>query len=265
LFVNDAFGAVHRAHGSTVGVTEFLSPCVMGKLVEKELGVLEEVLHHPTRPLVVVLGGSKVKDKIGVCEHMLGLADKIIIGGGMAYTFLKAQGHEVGKSLLDNDSLDAVRDVMKRAKDQGVELLLPVDVQVCEADFKDILKTPSLADNAKTVPVNKIPADQEGLDIGPATQKLFVAALKSAGMVFWNGPMGVFEVAAFAEGTRAVAQALTTVPGLSVVGGGDSAAAVRTLGFDEAAFGHISTGGGASLEFLEGKELPGIAVLERDV
>jgi phosphoglycerate kinase len=205
-----------------------------------------------------VLGGSKVSDKLGVIDNLLGKADRLLIGGGMVFTFLAAQGHEVGQSLLEDDQLDVVRSYLKRAEESGVEIVLPTDI-VVDTAFPSADREPQ----PRVVPADEIPADSLGLDIGPESAKAFAAAIVDAQTVFWNGPMGVFETAAFAAGTRAVAQALTEVHGLSVVGGGDSAAAVRQLGFDEAAFGHISTGGGASLEFLEGKELPGIAVLER--
>ncbi len=229
-------------------------PHAMGGLVAAEVEVLRRLTIDPARPYAVVLGGSKVSDKLGVIDNLLGKADKLLIGGGMVFTFLKADGHEVGKSLLEEDQLDTVRAYQARAKELGVEIVLPTDIVVADS-FGDEA-------SARVVPADAIPADGLGLDIGPASGAAFAAALADARTVFWNGPMGVFEQAAFAEGTRAVAQALTTIDGLSVVGGGDSAAAVRTLGFDEAAFGHISTGGGASLEYLEGKELPGITVLE---
>ena len=212
----------------------------------------------PERPYVVVLGGSKVSDKLGVIDHLLGKADRLLIGGGMVFTFLAAQGHEVGKSLLESDQLDTVRGYLARAEETGVEIVLPTDI-VVDTAFPSADREPQ----PRVVPAGEIPADSLGLDIGPDSARAFAGAITDARTVFWNGPMGVFETAAFAEGTRAVAQALTEVDGLSVVGGGDSAAAVRQLGFDEDAFGHISTGGGASLEFLEGRELPGIAVLER--
>jgi phosphoglycerate kinase len=220
--------------------------------------VLRRLTVDPERPYVVVLGGSKVSDKLGVIDNLLGKADRLLIGGGMVFTFLAAQGHEVGQSLLEDDQLDVVRSYLKRAEESGVEIVLPTDI-VVDTAFPSADREPQ----PRVVPADEIPADSLGLDIGPESAKAFAAAIVDAQTVFWNGPMGVFETAAFAAGTRAVAQALTEVHGLSVVGGGDSAAAVRQLGFDEAAFGHISTGGGASLEFLEGKELPGIAVLER--
>jgi phosphoglycerate kinase len=204
-----------------------------------------------------VLGGSKVSDKLGVIDNLLGKADRLLIGGGMVFTFLKAQGHEVGKSLLEDDQLDVCRTYLRQAEESGVQILLPTDI-VVDTEFPAGDREPQPA----VVPASEIPADSLGLDIGPESSAAFAAALADARTVFWNGPMGVFETDAFADGTRAVAHALTGVDGLSVVGGGDSAAAVRTLGFDETAFGHISTGGGASLEYLEGKELPGITVLE---
>ena len=256
-FVSDGFGVVHRKQASVYDVALRL-PSAMGGLVATEVDVLRRLTEHPERPYVVVLGGSKVSDKLGVIDNLLGKADKLLIGGGMVFTFLKAQGHEVGKSLLEEDQLDTCRSYLERAEESGVEILLPTDV-VVDTEFPSGDREPQ----PRVVPADQIPADSLGLDIGPESGKAFAAALSGAQTVFWNGPMGVFETAAFAEGTRAVAQALTEVPGLSVVGGGDSAAAVRQLGFDESAFGHISTGGGASLEFLEGKELPGIAVLER--
>jgi len=212
----------------------------------------------PERPYAVVLGGSKVSDKLGVIDNLLDKADKLLIGGGMVFTFLKALGNEVGKSLLEEDQLDTCRDYLARAKESGVQIVLPTDIVVDTAFPSDDREPEPIV-----VPASEIPADSLGLDIGPESAKAFAAELADARTVFWNGPMGVFETDAFAAGTRAVAEALTKITGLSVVGGGDSAAAVRRLGFDEAAFGHISTGGGASLEYLEGKDLPGIAVLER--
>ena len=255
-FVSDGFGVVHRKQASVYDVAQRL-PHAMGNLVAQEIEVLRRLTEDPARPYVVVLGGSKVSDKLGVIDNLLGKADKLLIGGGMVFTFLKAQGHEVGKSLLEEDQLETCRAYLARAEESGVQILLPTDVVVDTAfPSGDREAQPSV------VPATEIPADSLGLDIGPDSGAAFAGALEGAQTVFWNGPMGVFEVSAFAEGTRAVAQALTKIPGLSVVGGGDSAAAVRQLGFDEAAFGHISTGGGASLEYLEGKELPGIAVLE---
>ena len=257
-FVSDGFGVVHRKQASVDDVALRL-PSAMGGLVAAEVDVLRRLTEHPERPYVVVLGGSKVSDKLGVIDNLIDKADKLLIGGGMVFTFLKAQGHEVGKSLLEADQLDTCTRYLTEAADRGVEIVLPTDV-VVDTAFPSGDREPQ----PRVVPASEIPADALGLDIGPESAAAFAAALADAKTVFWNGPMGVFEVAAFADGTRAVADALTKVDGLSVVGGGDSAAAVRQLGFDEAAFGHISTGGGASLEFLEGKELPGIAVLERD-
>ncbi|WP_107774303.1 phosphoglycerate kinase [Nocardioides sediminis] len=257
-FVSDGFGVVHRKQASVYDVALRL-PSAMGGLVATEIDVLRRLTVDPERPYVVVLGGSKVSDKLGVIDNLLEKADKLLIGGGMVFTFLKAQGHEVGKSLLEEDQLDTCRRYLEEAAERGVEIVLPTDV-VADTAFPSGDREPQ----PRVVAADAIPADSLGLDIGPESGAAFADALAGARTVFWNGPMGVFEVEAYAEGTRAVAQALTEVEGLSVVGGGDSAAAVRKLGFDEAAFGHISTGGGASLEFLEGKELPGIAVLERN-
>jgi phosphoglycerate kinase len=252
VFVSDGFGVVHRKQASVYDVAQRL-PSAMGGLVAAEIDVLRRLTESPERPYAVVLGGSKVSDKLGVIDNLLGKADRLLIGGGMVFTFLKAQGHEVGTSLLEEDQLDTCREYLRRAEESGVEILLPTDVVVAP-EFK--------ADAPATVvPADAMPADQMGLDIGPDSGKAFAAALEDARTVFWNGPMGVFEFDAFAGGTRAVAEALTKIDGLSVVGGGDSAAAVRKLGFDESAFGHISTGGGASLEYLEGRQLPGIDVL----
>ncbi|PWN03813.1 phosphoglycerate kinase [Nocardioides silvaticus] len=254
-FVSDGFGVVHRKQASVYDVAQRL-PHAMGGLVAAEVDVLRRLTVDPERPYVVVLGGSKVSDKLGVIDNLLGKADKLLVGGGMVFTFLAAQGHEVGKSLLEEDQLDTCRDYLRRAHEAGVELLLPTDI-VVDTEFPSGDRTPAPG----VVPASEIPSDSLGLDIGPDAAADYAKALADARTVFWNGPMGVFEVDAFAAGTRAVAEALTKVDGLTVVGGGDSAAAVRTLGFDEAAFGHISTGGGASLEYLEGKELPGITVL----
>ncbi|MFH8618218.1 phosphoglycerate kinase [Streptomyces sp. NPDC017979] len=258
LYVGDGFGAVHRKHASVYDLPARL-PHAAGYLIATEVGVLKKLTEEVRRPYAVVLGGAKVSDKLGVIENLLEKADRILIGGGMAYTFLKAEGHEVGTSLLQEDQVPVVQDYLARAKDKGVEFVLPVDVLVAPG-FPD-LKTKAPA-HPTTVAADAIPADQEGLDIGPETRKLYASKLADAATVFWNGPMGVFEHPDYAEGTRAVAQALVDSPAFSVVGGGDSAAAVRTLGFDEKAFGHISTGGGASLEYLEGKTLPGLAALE---
>ncbi|MEU2225672.1 phosphoglycerate kinase [Streptomyces sp. NPDC018347] len=258
VYVGDGFGAVHRKHASVYDLPARL-PHYAGSLIATEVGVLKKLTEDVKRPYVVALGGAKVSDKLAVIDELLGKADRLLIGGGMAYTFLKAKGYEVGISLLQEDQLGAVTEYMERAEKQGVELLLPVDVVVAR-DFPD-LKTKAPTQNT-VVDADKIPADQEGLDIGPKTRELYASKLADAATVFWNGPMGVFEHPDYAEGTKAVAQALVDSDGFSVVGGGDSAAAVRTLGFDENAFGHISTGGGASLEYLEGKTLPGLAALE---
>ncbi|HEY9326648.1 MAG TPA: phosphoglycerate kinase [Streptomyces sp.] len=258
LYVGDGFGAVHRKHASVFDLPARL-PHAAGDLIATEVGVLKKLTDDVQRPYAVVLGGAKVSDKLGVIDHLLERADRILIGGGMAYTFLKAQGHEVGSSLLQEDQIPVVREYLERAAEKGVEFVLPVDVVVAPA-FPD-LKTKAPAHPA-TVAADAMPAGQMGLDNGPETNKLYASKLADAATVFWNGPMGVFEHPDFAEGTRAVAQALVDSSGFSVVGGGDSAAAVRILGFDENAFGHISTGGGASLEYLEGKTLPGLAALE---
>jgi phosphoglycerate kinase len=252
-FVSDGFGVVHRKQASVYDIAQRL-PHAAGGLVLKEIDVLRRLTDNPERPYVVVLGGSKVSDKLGVIDSLLGKADKLLIGGGMVFTFLKAEGREIGRSLLEEDQLDTVRGYIERARESGVELVLPTDVVVA----------PEVDANARStvVPVDAIPPDQIGVDIGPASASAFAAALADAKTVFWNGPMGVFEIPAFAAGTDAVAQALTKNDGLSVVGGGDSAAAVRQLGFADEQFGHISTGGGASLEYLEGKPLPGIEVLQ---
>ncbi|KUF13834.1 phosphoglycerate kinase [Streptomyces silvensis] len=258
VYVGDGFGAVHRKHASVFDLPARL-PHYAGHLISTEVGVLKKLTEDVKRPYAVVLGGAKVSDKLGVIEHLLEKADRILIGGGMAYTFLKAQGHEVGISLLQEDQIPAVQGYLKRAEERGVEFVLPTDVLVA-GEFPD-LRTKAPA-NPTTVAADAIPADQEGLDIGPETRKLYASKLADAATVFWNGPMGVFEHPDYAEGTKAVAQALLDSSAFTVVGGGDSAAAVRTLGFDENAFGHISTGGGASLEYLEGKTLPGLAALE---
>ncbi|HEX6445046.1 MAG TPA: phosphoglycerate kinase [Streptosporangiales bacterium] len=253
LYVGDGFGAVHRKHASVYDVPRRL-PHAAGGLVLAEVEVLRDLTGSPKRPYVVVLGGAKVSDKLGVIAGVLDLADRLIIGGGMGYTFLKAQGHEVGRSLLEADQVDAVRGYLDTAEAKGVEVVLPVDI-VTVAEFKADAESVVVASDS-------IPADREGVDIGPRTRELFAGKLADAATVFWNGPMGVFEMAPFAAGTKAVAQAIADVDGLTVVGGGDSAAAVRQLGFADEAFGHISTGGGASLEYLEGKTLPGLEALE---
>ncbi|WP_431995655.1 phosphoglycerate kinase [Streptomyces griseoflavus] len=257
-YVGDGFGAVHRKHASVFDLPARL-PHYAGYLIATEVGVLRKLTDDVKRPYVVVLGGAKVSDKLAVIDQLLGKADRILIGGGMAYTFLKAQGHEIGTSLVQEDQIPAVREYLERAEKNGVELLVPVDTLVA-AEFPD-LRTKTPGDPAN-VAADAVPAGRMGLDIGPGTRKLYASKLADAGTVFWNGPMGVFEHPDYAEGTKAVAQALIDSPGFTVVGGGDSAAAVRTLGFDEQAFGHISTGGGASLEYLEGKTLPGLAALE---
>ncbi|MFJ9816411.1 phosphoglycerate kinase [Streptomyces sp. NPDC101151] len=258
VYVGDGFGAVHRKHASVYDLPARL-PHYAGYLIATEVGVLKKLTEDVKRPYVVALGGAKVSDKLAVIDELLGKADRLLIGGGMAYTFLKAKGYEVGISLLQEDQVPTVTEYMERAEKLGVELLLPVDV-VVSREFPD-LKTKAPTENT-VVDADKIPADQEGLDIGPRTRELYASKLADAETVFWNGPMGVFEHPDYAEGTKAVAQALVESDGFTVVGGGDSAAAVRTLGFDENAFGHISTGGGASLEYLEGKTLPGLAALE---
>ncbi|WP_456694900.1 phosphoglycerate kinase [Aeromicrobium sp. P5_D10] len=251
VFVSDGFGVVHRKQASVYDVATLL-PSAVGGLVEAEVTVLKQLTEDPARPYTVVLGGSKVSDKLGVIDNLLSKADNLLIGGGMVFTFLKAQGHEVGKSLLEADQLEIARGYIKQAADLGVKLVLPTDVVVAQAFAED---------GATVVAADAIPADQLGLDIGPESGAAFAEIIAASRTVFWNGPMGVFEMNAFAAGTKAVAQALTEVDGLSVVGGGDSAAAVRQLGFADEQFGHISTGGGASLEYLEGKTLPGLDIL----
>ncbi|MFF4448001.1 phosphoglycerate kinase [Streptomyces sp. NPDC001502] len=258
VYVGDGFGAVHRKHASVFDLPARL-PQAAGYLIATEVGVLKKLTAEVERPYVVVLGGAKVSDKLAVIDQLLGKADRILIGGGMAYTFLYAKGYEVGISLLQKDQVEVVKEYMQRAEDTGVELVLPVDVLV-SAEFPDLKgKTPA---TFETVDADKIPADKEGLDIGPKTRELYASKIADAKTVFWNGPVGVFEHPDYAGGTSAIAQALLDSSAFTVVGGGDSAAAVRILGFDENAFGHISTGGGASLEYLEGKTLPGLAALE---
>jgi phosphoglycerate kinase len=251
-FVSDGFGVVHRKQASVYDVAQRL-PHAMGGLVSTEIEVLRRLTETPERPYVVVLGGSKVSDKLAVIDNLLGKADQLLIGGGMVFTFLAANGHEVGNSLLEQDQVETCREYLQRSQESGVEIVLPTDVLVAPEFKADAPGT--------TVAADQMPSDQIGLDIGPDSAKAFAEAIRLGHTVFWNGPMGVFEFEAFSAGTRAVAQALTEVKGLSVVGGGDSAAAVRQLGFAEDAFGHISTGGGASLEYLEGNNLPGIDVL----
>ena len=252
LYANDAFGTAHRAHASTVGIAAFL-PAVAGLLMERELQSLGNVLERPRRPLVVILGGAKVSDKIGVIQNLLRLAQTMLIGGGMCYTFLRATGAEIGASLCETDRLDLARDLMEDAKRRGVALLLPVDVVAAE---RIEAGAPTRIVDARTVPDG-----WAGVDIGPRTVAAFGAPISRAGTVLWNGPMGVFEIAAFAEGTRAIAKAVAESPGESIVGGGDTAAAVEEFGYADK-MSHISTGGGASLEFMEGKTLPGVAVLQ---
>ena len=251
VYVSDAFGAVHRAHASTAGAAEYL-PAVSGFLIQKELDFIGGALANPKRPLVAILGGSKVSSKIGVINNLLEIADTIIIGGGMAYTFSAAQGGTVGDSLLEEDWKDYSLEMIQKAKDKGVKLLLPVDTVIADAFAPDA--------NSKVVPAGQIPDGWQGLDIGPETVKLYCGAVAGAGTVIWNGPMGVFEFEKFAAGTKAVAEALSKTDAITIIGGGDSAAAVQQLGYAEK-MSHISTGGGASLEFMEGKELPGVACL----
>jgi len=254
VYVSDGFGVVHRKQASVYDIALKL-PAAVGSLVLKEVESLKRATEDPERPYVVVLGGSKVSDKLGVIENLIGKADRLLIGGGMVFTFLAAQGHSVGNSLLESDQIETVKGYLALAAEKGVEIVLPTDIVAADAFAAD---APHAVVAADAIPDGKI-----GLDIGPDSQKLFASKILDAKTIVWNGPMGVFEFAAFADGTRAVAQALVDTEGFSIVGGGDSAAAVRLLGFDESKFGHISTGGGASLEYLEGKTLPGIAVLDR--
>ncbi len=254
-YVDDAFGSCHRAHCSTAGVTEFLSPCVAGYLIGKELSIMGKALENADRPFVAILGGAKVADKLSVIENLIEKVDTLIIGGGMAFTFLKAQGYEVGKSLLDETKIDYCRDMLAKAEAKGVKILLPVDtVCVPEFTFDPAVETTVCASNA-------IPADKEGCDIGPKTRELYAEAVKAAKTVIWNGPMGVFENPTLAAGTLAVAKALSETDAVTIIGGGDSAAAVTQMGLADK-MTHISTGGGASLEYLEGKTLPGVACLD---
>ncbi len=253
VFVSDGFGVVHRKQASVYDVAK-LVPSAAGELVFKEIDSLSRATKNPERPYTVVLGGSKVSDKLGVIENLLDKADRLLIGGGMAYTFLLAEGHEVGTSLREDDQVATAAEYLKKAKENGVKLLIPVDTVVAPKFAADAPST--------VVASSAIPADQMGLDIGPKTAKAYADAIADSKTIVWNGPMGVFEFDAFSAGTRAIAQAMQDAEGFTIVGGGDSAAAVRNLGFDESKFSHISTGGGASLEFLEGKVLPGIAVLE---
>ena len=251
IYVNDAFGAAHRAHASTAGVAEFL-PAVSGFLIEKELEFLGKAVTNPERPFVAILGGAKVSDKIGVIDNLLQKVDTLIIGGGMAYTFLKAQGYEVGNSICEIDKLDLARSLMKEAQEKNVKFLLPVDTKIG--------KEPTEETESKTVKCTEIPEDWQGLDIGEETIKLYAEELKNAKTVVWNGPLGLFEVEKFAQGTNAIAKVLSEISATTIIGGGDSAAAVKNIGLEDK-MTHISTGGGASLEFLEGKRLPGIECL----
>ncbi len=251
IFVLDAFGTSHRAHASTVGVAAYI-PAVAGLLMQKELEVMGGAVENPVRPFVAILGGAKVSDKIGVIKNLLNKCDCLVIGGGMANTFIKAAGNEVGKSLVDGESLDLANELVKEAKERGVRMLLPVDVVVADAFAPDA--------NHKTVAIDAIPEDWMALDIGEKTAAIYAEEVKKAKTVVWNGPMGVFEMEAFAKGTRAVAQACAECDGTTIIGGGDSASAIKKLGFADKVT-HISTGGGASLEFLEGKELPGVAAI----
>jgi len=252
IFVNDAFGAAHRAHASTAGIADYL-PAVSGLLMEKELDVLGKALSNPERPFTAIIGGAKVKDKIGVIRHLLDKVDNLIIGGGLAYTFVKALGHEIGLSLCEDDKIELAKEFMQLAKEKGVNFYMPVDVVITE-EFSETATT-------KIVNIDSIPSNWEGVDIGPKTREIYADVIKNSKLVVWNGPMGVFEMTPFAEGTKAVGQALADAEDTySVIGGGDSAAAVEKFGMADK-MSHISTGGGASLEFMEGKELPGVVCL----
>lgn len=251
LFVNDAFGAAHRAHASTEGIAHYI-PAVSGLLMEKELSVIGKALSNPDRPFTAIIGGSKVKDKIDVIDNLLNIADNVLIGGGLAYTFFKAQGHEIGKSLLDDSKLDVALGFIEKAKKLGKNFVLPVDIVVAD-DF-------SADANHKAVDIDSIPADWEGLDIGPKTRAIYADIIKNSKLVVWNGPMGVFEIDTFANGTKEVAEACAATEGYTIIGGGDSAAAAEKFNL-AAEMNHISTGGGASLEFMEGKALPGVVAL----
>jgi phosphoglycerate kinase len=252
VFVNDAFGAAHRAHATTAGIADHLT-AVSGLLLEKELDVLGKALSEPERPFTAIIGGAKVKDKIGVIDHLLDIVDNLIIGGGLSYTFLKAQGYEIGKSLLEEDKMDLALSFMKKAEENGVKLYLPIDVVVAD-DF-------SADANTEVVDLNSIPKDWEGLDIGPKTADLYADVIANSKLIIWNGPMGVFELKPFENGTKRVAEAMAETNGYTVIGGGDSAAAVEKFNVGEK-MDHISTGGGASLEFMEGKDLPGVTALD---
>lgn len=252
IYVNDAFGTSHRAHASNVGVSSII-PSAVGMLVEKELSVMGKALENPERPFIAILGGAKVSDKIGVIENLLTKVDTVIIGGGMAYTFLKALGKEIGRSLLEEDKIDLAKEIMEKAKASGVKLLLPLDSVIADEIDKDAV--------TEIVDIDNIPKDKEALDIGPKTAELFAEEILKAKTVVWNGPMGVFEVKPFSNGTLAIAKALAEADAVTIVGGGDSALAVEVAGYKDK-ITHVSTGGGASLEFLEGKELPGVAAIE---
>ncbi|RTE05529.1 phosphoglycerate kinase [Paenibacillus whitsoniae] len=251
LFVNDAFGAAHRAHASTAGIAAYI-PAVSGLLMEKELDVLGKALNNPARPFTAIVGGSKVKDKIAVIENLLNIADNVLIGGGLSYTFLKAQGYEIGKSLLDESKLDLVLSFIEKAKEKGVNFLIPVDIVVADKFGADA--------NTQIVGIDGIPAGWEGIDIGPKTRELYADVIAKSKLVVWNGPMGVFEIEPFSHGTRAVAEACANTEGYTVIGGGDSAAATEKFHLADK-MDHMSTGGGASLEFMEGKALPGVVAL----
>lgn len=251
IYVNDAFGAAHRAHASTAGIAEYL-PAVSGFLLQKELDVLGKALSDPERPFTAIIGGAKVKDKIGVIDHLLDKVDNLIIGGGLAYTFVKAQGHEIGNSLVEEDKIELAKEFMQKAKDKGVNFLMPVDAVVASEFSKDA--------DSKVVDIDAIPADWMGLDIGPKTVSLYADTIKNSKLIIWNGPMGVFEMEKFADGTKGVAEAMAETAGYTIIGGGDSAAAVEKFHVADK-MDHISTGGGASLEFMEGKELPGVVAL----
>lgn len=251
LFVNDAFGAAHRAHSSTAGIAQHI-PAVSGLLLEKELDILGKALSEPDRPFTAIIGGAKVKDKIGVIDHLLDKVDNLIIGGGLSYTFTKAQGHEIGNSLLEEDKIDLAKSFIEKAKDKGVNLYLPMDVVVADAFSNEA--------NTKVVAIDSIPEGWMGLDIGPKTAELYADVIKESKLIIWNGPMGVFEMESFAGGTQRVAKAMAETKAYTVIGGGDSAAAVEKFGVADK-MDHISTGGGASLEFMEGKDLPGLTAL----
>ncbi|OGI01415.1 MAG: phosphoglycerate kinase [Candidatus Melainabacteria bacterium GWF2_37_15] len=260
IYVNDAFGTAHRAHASTEGVAKYLSPAVSGLLMEKELDALGGLLQSPKRPFVAIVGGSKVSTKIGVLENLMDKVDTLILGGGMTYTFMRAQGYSVGKSICEEDKLDIAKDLMKKAEQKGVKLVIPVDILIADAFSQDA--------NTKIVSSKEIPDNWEGVDIGPKSRENINEILQEAKTILWNGPVGVFEIDKFAEGTKAVAQSVadaTRKGAKSVLGGGDTVAAIEKFGISSESYSHISTGGGASLEFIEGKELPGVAALDEKV